>query len=104
MITITDINKHLVAPEGYTAEQVVAEGAYLRVQYRAVVLDGETLKGESYVDIFLNDYGREVLRTEKFYRHIPPPPPEPKPVVPDTFLGRLKYRWEQFCGDDSAAF
>lgn len=104
MITIKDINQHLVAPEGYTAEQVAAEGAYLRVQYRKVVLDGETLKGESYVEIFLNDFGREVLRTEKFYRHIPPPPPESKPEIPNTFLGRLKWQWDNFFGDDSSAF
>ena len=65
-MNIVDINRWLRHPDGYTFDSVHAEGAYLCVTYIQTIVPEETTqeKGWNTVRIYLNDTGREVLRTE----------------------------------------
>ena len=90
---IEDKNRTLVPPAGYELRSVEAEGAYLRLHYRRILFRAGTtiVQGEKWVHIFLNDQGREVVRTVQYYESIAPVPAEPPKtiweVVRDGFQG-----------------
>jgi hypothetical protein len=82
-----DKNETLQPPEGYEIVALSAEGSYLRVEYRRQVARTSKFQSWSTVVVFLNDYGREVVRTEdtveeKF--------PEPHVVAPLTAAMQFK--------------
>jgi len=65
-----DMNQTWKAPEGYQVRSLFVEGAFLRVEYNQTRFHEGTVTpiGYSVVNIYLNDQGREVARTEKFNR------------------------------------
>ena len=77
---LSDKNETLQPPAGYFLHAVDAQGAYLRVEYRVT-----TAVQEGTVVIYLNEMGREVLRT----RQVIAAPKNIKPVVVLT-------RWMKF--------
>ena len=86
-MNLWDKNETLQSPEGYEIVALSAEGSYLRVEYRRELKRTSKRVVTSTVVVFLNDFGREVARTEdtaeeKF--------PEPHVVVPLTTAMRLK--------------
>ena len=97
---LTDFNQTLHRPaEGFEVVDVRAEGAYLRVEFnRTKYVDdptdrctGQKAVGWDSVVLYLNDQGREVLRTEWFTKIAPPLPTReiPKPwyfKLADMFL------------------
>jgi hypothetical protein len=64
-LSFQDMNRTLVAPAGYKFYGAVADGAFLRVEFRQPVFKPETLIviARNIVVIWLNDMGREVART-----------------------------------------
>ena len=71
---VHDKNETLLAPGNFTLVSVRADGAYLRLEY------GQKLEGcVRCVVIYLNDMGREVLRTtdEIFMSLVPTVTPPP---------------------------
>lgn len=70
---LTDMNETLVPPEKYNLDTAYTEGSYLVLRYTQTQENGFT----SHVIIFLNDQGREVIRTEDW---MPPEAPTPAPV------------------------
>jgi hypothetical protein len=85
---VTDKNETLQPPKGFEAYDVRADGAYLRLEYSQTkyVPDptdkcmGQRMDGWTTVVIYLNDQGREVLRTEVYTRMaLPLPDAIPKP-------------------------
>lgn len=91
---IEDKNRTLVPPAGYEFRSVEAEGAYLRLHYRQILFREGTrdIQGETWVYIFLNDQGREVVRTIAYYESLVPVPSEP----PLTFWGAIKQGFQGF--------
>ena len=83
-MTVIDKNKWLVEPSAHDLTEVVAEGAYLRLTYLQKNEEGVPYRHR--VTIYLNDQGREVLRTNDCYST---PQPEPE-TVPLT-------RWQKIC-------
>ena len=96
---LTDFNQTLHRPEGFDVMDVRGEGAYLRVEFnRTKYVDdptdkctGQMIVGWDAVVLYLNDQGREVLRTEWFTKIAPPLPTReiPKPwyvKLADMFL------------------
>jgi hypothetical protein len=75
-----DMNQSWTHPEGYTFYGVVAEGAFLRAEYRQRVFKTGTIihLGTNVVMVYLNDQGREVART-RTWRKSPPRMVEPLP-------------------------
>lgn len=57
-MNLIDKNQTLLPPEGYEFTGLSAEGAYLRLEYRRIGADKV-----STVTIYLNDWGREVVRS-----------------------------------------
>ena len=68
---ITDINRHLKPPTDHQLYSVSAEGSFLVVEYHQSQYEGEVMRGWSTVIVYLNDFGREVARTEKFTKIAP---------------------------------
>ena len=64
-MNLFDKNQTLIAPEGAQISGVFAEGSFLRVSYQQTLL-GEPSRYK-IIDVFLNDMGREVLRTEAIH-------------------------------------
>ena len=95
---VIDVNLWLNPPEGFNFVGVSAKGAYLQLVYSRLEADRTQL-----VDIFLNDQGREVLRTAETV-YLPasaPKPPAPKPVgrwyrIKNGFLIALQGVQEMF--------
>ena len=58
-----DMNQSWTPPAGYSFAFAVAHGSYLSVVYHQTA-DTETQHVRNIVEIFLNDMGREVMRTE----------------------------------------
>jgi hypothetical protein len=76
-MTFTNINRSWDAPEGFEFQDVSAKGAFLRVSFRRTDEYTSGLKKISVVQVFINDMGREVFRTEHTetsYREAPEPP------------------------------
>ena len=83
---VIDKNETLQSPEGYEIVALSAEGSYLRVEYRRElnrkVKNGLTSSvTTSTVVIFLNDFGREVARTENTTEMYLPEPHEEAPLT-----------------------
>lgn len=74
---IFDKNQTLQPPEDYWVHSVSADGSYLRLEYRqGLCATGTTaVIGENTVVVFLNDAGREVLRTQREEVWLPSPEP-----------------------------
>jgi len=72
---LTDMNQTWKAPEGYRVHEISALGAFLVVTYRQTrfVPDTMTPMGYATIQVYVNDQGREVMRTEDF-RRVPPQP------------------------------
>jgi hypothetical protein len=87
---ITDINQTLKQPEGFELYDVRADGAYLRLEYNKTIYveATRTAKGWKSVIIYLNDFGREVVRTEAFIK-IAPLLPTPLAVPPKPWYFKL---------------
>jgi hypothetical protein len=84
-MNIQDVNNWLVPSDGFTITSLSVEGAYLRVQCSQTVYKKDTTEilGWNQEDIFLNDQGREVVRTRDFHGVInwgSEPTPSPEPV------------------------
>jgi len=66
---LTDINQSWKRPEGYHVYSVRAEGGYLRVEFNKLrdpeedISTRQTLYITDTITIFVNDAGREVMRT-----------------------------------------
>src|ERR1035437_10341266 len=90
-IRLYDKNETLQAPGGFQLHHVSAQGSYLRLVYSLFIRHPETFVSvsEAIVVIYLNDEGREVIRTvdETFYPVELAPNPDPLPVS----------RWYRFC-------
>jgi len=64
---LTDMNQTWKAPEGFTMTGVFPLGSFLLVKYmheRQSATVGSSNWLVEYVDVYLNDQGREVVRTE----------------------------------------
>jgi hypothetical protein len=90
MIAI-DINQHLKPPSPHYLYSVNASGGFIRLEYHATLpyaKDGTPLpmKCKSTVVVYLNDMGREVIRTEHIDIIDEPPLVPPRP---QTFWIRL---------------
>ena len=59
-MNVTDINQHLKIPDGYKITGLSGDGSYLKIECRRLRDDSV-----SVVTIFLNDMGREVIRSEE---------------------------------------
>jgi hypothetical protein len=81
-MNILDKNQTLEPPAGYVAHAVIAEGAYLRLEYRQVIFREGTIfvRGWNVATIYLNDMGREVARTI-VQTYLPEPVTKPEAVV-----------------------
>lgn len=62
MIALADFNRTLEPPAGFELQNVTAAGAFLRLMYSV-----EARGGRVEINIYLNDQGREVLRTAQSY-------------------------------------
>ena len=90
------INGNPDVPEGYVPESVKAQGSYLQVHYVYRKPPTETAMTWLIIDVYVNNMGREVLRTTHEQIHPIYPedltqpvytlPPEPKH---ETILGML---------------
>jgi hypothetical protein len=91
-VKLIDKNQSWTPPEGYLLSAVSADGSYLRIEYRKRSLPDDQ-PTDQIVNIFLNDTGREVARTEDTRTYYLPrgiavePEPKQKPVT----------RWARFC-------
>lgn len=56
---LSDKNQSWQPPEGYGLASLSAEGSFLRLVYRK-----QTEVGHVVITVYLNDMGREVLRTQ----------------------------------------
>jgi hypothetical protein len=72
-----DKNQSWLPPTGFVFRGIVAEGAYLRVEYWRSFANGDDI-----AVIYLNDMGREVTRTMTTV-YLPPPA-----LLPPTPVGR----------------
>lgn len=72
---VLDKNETLQSPEGYEIVALSAEGSYLRVEYRRWLKRSPKFQSYSTVVVFLNDFGREVARTEDTTEEKFPEPP-----------------------------
>lgn len=62
-MTLKDMNQSWIGPDGYTFHNVMSQGAYLLVTYvRRQDIPGWL--NEHHIVIYINDMGREVMRTE----------------------------------------
>ena len=62
-----DTNLTWVPPaedHGFRFVSARSEGAFLRLEYRKIIFNGDVPIGRGIVNVFLNDMGREVGRTE----------------------------------------
>jgi hypothetical protein len=82
MIKLSDMNQSWVPPEGYEFCGVAPYGSYLMVVYVQKFWDNPLRHGQRTIAIYLQDTGREVLRTtEEILDPVrPEPTPEPLPV------------------------
>jgi len=87
---LLDKNQSWTPPEGYTVSAVVAVGSYLRVEFRKPLHRAGYRDARREVNVFLNDQGREVARTEENYGIKVPKLPN----VPVVVVGS---RWPRFC-------
>lgn len=62
---VKDMNQTLVQPEGLELSSVQAAGAFLLIRYSQAAIRNGSVCGKHYTVIYLNDQGREVLRTEE---------------------------------------
>jgi len=58
MMKLVDFNQTLKPPAGFELQRVSAVGAYLRLTYSV-----EAKGGRVEIEVYLNDQGKEVLRT-----------------------------------------
>jgi hypothetical protein len=73
---LKDVNQTLVPPAGFDLYDVRAEGSYLRLEYNQTKYDANmTAVGWTATILYLNDQGREVLRTEQYIAIAPKLPP-----------------------------
>lgn len=85
-MTFLDKNQTLQAPADYVLDSVVADGGYIRLDYRQNIFKTgtETVIATNTVTIFLNDQGREVgrrlERRDFSFMLAALAKPEPKPV------------------------
>ena len=91
-----DINQHLKPPSLHVLYSVHAVGGFLRLEYHAWSFGKDTLPGRqcSTVVVYLNDMGREVLRTEDvefFFDQLPSTLNEP--VHKQSFWIRLYLKY-----------
>jgi hypothetical protein len=94
---LRDINSWIHPPEDYLLVAVEADGNFIRLEYRQIIYFKDTtrVKGRSIVILYVNDFGREVLRTCDVDFYDPEPPPEPKvPVKPLTAWERVAFAFE----------
>jgi len=65
VIYLEDINGNIKPPEGFKLYRVSASGAFLVLEYDQNACDGSgpSHTGVNYVNIYVNDMSREVLRT-----------------------------------------
>jgi hypothetical protein len=103
---VIDKNQTLDPPNGFRLSAVYAEGAYIRLVFRAEKYYGSPSASDmprypyasSTVTIFLNDQGREVLRTQTDWTQPQPVAPESTPKLSPWFiLGRgIRDAYRQF--------
>lgn len=94
---VIDKNQTLEPPEGYVPQEVVAEGAYLRLKYIKLEWTKSHLITHMIV-LFLNDQGREVLRTyNKIVRLNDPIEPflEESPTMIELVIEGIQYLWRK---------
>jgi hypothetical protein len=92
---LKDYNQTLVKPEGFDLYDVRADGSFLRLEYNKTKyvedpLDQQTgLRADGWTSlvIYLNDQGREVIRTETYIK-IASELPTPIPVIPKPWYFR----------------
>ena len=98
-MTLKNINQTLREPEHYRFEGVRAEGAFLIAAYSQKLLKtGTNLHlGTRWIHIYVNDQGREVIRTEDNFIPAPEPmslrQPPPKPLTWDERLVKWVNKW-----------
>lgn len=96
------MNQTLVPPFGATLTWVRADGAYLLLRYSELLYnDDKSARGETCICLYLNDQGREVLRTEEDI-FLPEQPFYDLPgfgrgpeEIPITIWAALKYTWNK---------
>lgn len=81
-----DYNQTLKEPAGYLLTSLSAEGAFIHLDYRALLYrEGTNLViGHCEIHIYLNDQGREVARTQDTIEH------EFATLMPATPYERMK--------------
>lgn len=76
---VKDFNQTLIPPPHYQPVEVRGEGSYLRLTYTKYRSDRKCTYRDQVV-IFLNDQGREVVRTEEIFTTVLQIPETPAPI------------------------
>ena len=97
---LKNINQTLREPKNYKFDGVNADGAFLVIAYSQQLWFTGTNRpmGTKWIHIWVNDQGREVIRTEDNFVPAPeplvippPPPPAPKKTWWDEFKEDVKF-------------
>jgi hypothetical protein len=91
-VKVIDKNQTLIPPANYEFSSLKVEGAYFRLGYTQTTYYSNSTKimGYNTVFVYLNDQGREVLRTENMERVQYQEDTTPAVYVPKTFWEELK--------------
>ena len=99
---LKNINQTLREPSGYYFDSVRTDGAFLVVAYSQKLLrTGTNIPlGTRWIHIWVNDQGREVIRTEDNFVPAPEPmplrQPPPTPLTWDERLVKWVNKWILF--------
>ena len=88
-MTFKDKNERLLIPDGYVFTNISAEGSFLRVEFRHLRSENVAV-----MNIYLNDFGREVLRTEEEVDRVDSEETFPEEKV---LLKKHISRWGRIC-------
>ena len=89
-MTLHDMNKSWLPPDGYRFVSITPTGNYLDVLYTQTIFEPGTIRkiGQNVVHVYLNDMGREVARTQDQLQFACPAPvsvPFVAPRMPRRF-------------------
>ena len=92
-MVLDDKNKSWFPPEGYLLTNISADGALTRIEYRRLLSDAVSIVG-----VYVNDQGREVMRTiDVDDLYIAPTPRPPRFGLTPSFWDRILDLLEAVC-------
>ena len=92
---IKDKNETLQPPSCFILCGVTAAGSFLILKYTNPTING----GLYVINVYLNDVGREVLRTTEYKD--PVPLPEPPPIVEPSLWQSFKWNFRELFRSES---